>query len=167
MIKMPKDIEQSPGEKTYVVKYRFPGEEGRNPRKIRVSARNQSDARKTATATIPTAVIVGGPKEIKEDSEQLDEGLIDFARRVGDFIKRCVGKGCLSYAKKPIRAEKDSISLIRKRLTREFAQNAGERLVRSGGGIPGKVKIKMAKKKKKSRGISLFGASGAKRKKRK
>jgi hypothetical protein len=164
---MSKDLEQSPGEKTYIVKYRMPGEEGRNPRKIRVSARNQSDARKTTTATIPNAIIVGGPKEIKEDTEQLDEGLLDFARRVGDFIKRCVGKGCLSYANKPINAEKDSISLIRKRLTRELAQNTGERLVRSGGGIPRKVSIKMAKKKKKSRGISLFGASGAKRRKRK
>lgn len=159
-----KDSDQSPNEKTYLVKYRLPGEEGRNPRKVRVSARNQSDAKKTAVATIPDAKIIGGPKEIKESLEELDEGVIDFAKRVGNFLKRCIGHGCLKYAETPIKGKKDTISTTRKMLTRELAQNAGEKLVRSGGGEPRRVKIKMAKKKRK--GSFLFGASGAKRKKR-
>ena len=161
-----KDSEQASNEKTYIVKYRLPGEEGRNPRKIRVSARSQSDAKRTALATIPDAKIIGGPKEIKENIE-LDEGLLDFAKRVGDFLKRCVGKGCLKYAESPIKGKQEAISTIRKRLTRELAQNAGEKLVRSGGGEPRRVKIKMAKKKRKSKGSFLFGASGAKRKRKK
>ena len=160
-----KDSDQAPNEKTYIVKYRLPGEEGRNPRKVRVSARNQSDAKKTALATIPDAKIVGGPKEIKESIEELDEGLLDFAKRVGDFLKRCVGKGCLKYAETPIKGKRESISTMRKMLSRELAQHAGEKLVRSGGGEPRRVKIKMAKKKRK--GSFLFGASGAKRKRKK
>ena len=162
-----KDSDQAPNEKTYIVKYRLPGEEGRNPRKVRVSARNQSDAKKTALATIPDAKIIGGPKEIKESIEELDEGLLDFAKRVGNFLKRCVGHGCLKYAESPIKGKKDTISTTRKMLTRELAQNAGEKLVRSGGGEPRRVKIKMAKKKRKSKGSFLFGASGAKRKRKK
>jgi hypothetical protein len=154
-----KDSDQAPNEKTYIVKYRLPGEEGRNPRKVRVSARNQSDAKKTALATIPDAKIIGGPKEIKESIEELDEGVLDFARRVGNFLKRCVGHGCLKYADSPIKGKKDTISTTRKMLTRELAQHAGEKLVRSGGGEPRRVKIKMAKKKKKK--PSIFGAIGS------
>jgi hypothetical protein len=149
MISMPqeKDSETASNEKTYIVRYRLPGEAGRNPRKVKVYARNQSDARKTAIATIPNAKIVGGPKEISE--EILDEGIIDFAKRVGDFIKRCVGRGCLAYAGTPISSRAGTISQIRKRLTRELAANTGESLVRSGGGEPGRVKISMQKTKRK------------------
>jgi hypothetical protein len=151
MISMPqeKDSETAPNEKTYIVRYRLPGEAGRNPRKVKVHARNQSDAKKTALATIPDAKIVGGAKEINE--EILDEGVIYFAKRVGDFIKRCVGRGCLSYAGSPISSKAGAISQIRKRLTRELAANAGERLVRSGGGEPGKVKISVQKTKRKKK----------------
>ena len=162
-----KDSDQAPNEKTYIVKYRLPGEEGRNPRKVRVSARNQSDAKKTALATIPDAKIIGGPKEIKESIEELDEGVLDFARRVGNFLKLCVGHGCLKYADSPIKGKKDTISTTRKMLTRELAQHAGEKLVRSGGGEPRRVKIKMAKKKRKGKGSFILGASGAKRKRKK
>lgn len=158
MSKDNKDSKQPSGEKLYLVRYRLPGEEGRNTRKITVSARSQSDAKKTALATIPIAKVIGGPQE-------LDEGIIDFAKRVGDFLKRCVGRGCLKYAESPIKGKQEAISTIRKRLTRELAQNAGEKLVRSGGGEPRRVKIKMAKKKRK--GSFLLGASGAKRKRKK
>ena len=147
-----KDSETSSNEKTYIVGYRLPGEAGRNPRKVKVYARNQTDARKTAIATIPNAKIVGGPKEINE--EILDEGVIDFAKRVGDFIKRCVGRGCLAYADTPINRKAGVIAQIRKRLTRELAANAGENLIRSGGGEPKRVNIKLSKnprKKKKSK----------------
>lgn len=149
MISMPqeKDSETAPSEKTYIVRYRLPGEAGRNPRKVKVHARNQSDAKKTAIATIPNAKIIGGPKEINE--EILDEGVIDFAKRVGDFIKRCVGHGCLAYADTPINRKAGAISQIRKRLTRELAANAGENLIRSGGGSPRRVNIKVSKKPNK------------------
>lgn len=158
MSKDEKDSKQASNEKLYLVRYRLPGEEGRNPRKITVSARSQSDFKKTALSTIPIAKVIGGPQE-------LDEGILDFAKRVGDFLKRCVGKGCLKYAESPIKGKQEAISTIRKRLTRELAQNAGENLIRSGGGEPRRVKIKMAKKKRK--GSFLQGASGAKRKRKK
>lgn len=163
MPKEDKDSKEVSGERLYLVRYRLPGEEGRNPRKIKVSARNQSDAKKTAIATIPDAKIIGGPKEIKESIE-LDEGVLDFAKRVGDFLKRCVGKGCLKYSGTPINAKKDSISMIRKILTRELAQHTGERLVRSGGGEPSKVRIGMAKKKRKK--SKWFASPRKQRKKR-
>lgn len=133
-------------ERTYLVRYRLPGEGGRTPRTIMVSARNQSDAKRTATATIPAATIVGGAKEISE-------GVIDFAGRVGNFMKRCVGRGCIAYARTPIK-DTGTISSIRKRLTREIAQSTGEKLIRSGGGSPPPVKITMAKASKKRKGKS-------------
>ena len=141
-------------ERTYLVRYRLPGEGGRTPRTIMVSARNQSDAKRTATATVPSAPIVGGAQEISE-------GVMDFVNRVGNFVKRCIGRGCISYARTPIR-DTGTISSMRKRMTREIAQNAGERMIRSGGGSPPKVRITMAKpskkKKSKSRGMSFLKA---------
>ena len=101
------------------------------------------------------------------ESIELDEGLLDYAIKIKDFLKRCVGYGCLKYAETPIRGNKDSVGVIGKRLARELAQHAGERMIRSGGGEPRTVKIKMAKKKRKSKGSFLFGASGAKRKRKK
>lgn len=154
------------GERLYQVRYRLPGEEGRTPRKITLIARNQSDATKTLIASIPTAKVIGGAKSMNESIE-LDEGLLDYAIKIKDFLKRCVGYGCLKYAETPIRGNKDSVGVIGKRLARELAQHAGERMIRSGGGEPRTVKIKMAKKKRKSKGSFLFGASGAKRKRKK
>lgn len=137
-----KDTEKVSNEKTYLVKYRLPGEEGRNPRKRKVVARSQADAKKTLLADIPNAKVVGGAKV-------LDEGVVDFARKVGDFLKRCVGRGCLAYAKSAIRRT-GPISTTRKIFTRELAQMAGERLVKSGGGETKKTpKVKFAKKYKK------------------
>ena len=152
MISMPqeKDSETAPSEKTYIVRYRLPGEAGRNPRKVKVHARNQSDAKKTAIATIPNAKIIGGPKEINE--EILDEGLSDYAARVRDFLKRCIGHGCLAYANTTINRKAGAISQIRKRLTRELAASAGEHLIRSGGGEPRRVNIKVGNKKKSNLG---------------
>ena len=164
---MPKEKDSVPsGERLYQVRYRLPGEEGRTPRKITLIARNQSDATKTLIASIPTAKVIGGAKSMNESIE-LDEGLLDYAIKIKDFLKRCVGYGCLKYAETPIRGNKDSVAVIGKRLARELAQHAGERMIRSGGGEPRTVKIKMAKKKRKSKGSFLLGASGAKRKRKK
>jgi len=126
--------EKSGNERTYLVRYRLPGEKGRNPRKVVIQALNQSDAKKTALATIPSAEIVGGPKE-------LDEGVLDFAGRVGKFMTRCAGKMCLAYARTPVNARAGTISQIRKQMTREIAKGTGERLVRAGGGEPDRVRI--------------------------
>jgi hypothetical protein len=128
-------------EKTYLVKYRLPGEKGRTPRKVVVQALNQSDAKKTAVATIPNAEVVGGAKELKE-------GVMDFASRVGKFMSRCAGKTCLAYAKTPVSANKGTMSQVRKQLTREIAKSAGEKLIRAGGDEPENVKITIKKPKK-------------------
>lgn len=136
---MPKETKKS-DEKTYEVKYRLPGEEGRNPRKVKVDAKSQADAKKAAQASIPNAKIIGGPKEI-------NEGLLDYASRVGKFMKRCVGRACLAYARTPVKAG-GTIGTTRKLLTRELAASAGEKLVRSGGGEPGRVKITMGSSRK-------------------
>ena len=128
------DVGGKTNERIFLVRYRLPGEKGRTPRKVMVRALNQSDARKTASATIPTAEIVGGPQE-------LDEGVLDFVKRAGKFIARCIGKGCLSYAKTPVYTHKGTLSSMRKIMTREIAQGAGERLIRAGGGEPDRVKI--------------------------
>ena len=128
-------------EKTYLVKYRLPGEKGRTPRKVVVQALNQSDAKKTAVATIPNAEVVGGAKELKE-------GVMDFASRVGKFMSRCAGKTCLAYAKTPVSANKGTMSQVRKQLTREIAKSAGEKLIRAGGDEPENVKISIKPKKK-------------------
>lgn len=150
MISMPeeKDSETASNEKTYIVRYRLPGEAGRNPRKVKVHARNQSDAKKTALATIPDAKIVGGPKEINENIE-LDEGVLDFAKRVGKFLARCVGHGCFKYAEMPMTAKKDSVRAIRQRMTRELAQGAGNKMMQIGGGEESRAKIKFKKRKQK------------------
>jgi hypothetical protein len=143
--KEPKDS----NERTYLVKYRLSGEKGRNPRKVLVQALNQSDAKKTAIATIPGAEVVGGAKE-------MNEGVMDFAGRVGKFAARCVGRACHAYSKTPIR-DTGSISTSRKILTRELAHLAGNKLMDVGGGetrsLP-KVKIttkKSSKPKKTTR----------------
>lgn len=135
---------KSSNEKTYLVRYRLKGEKGRNPRKITVQALNQSDAKKTAIATIPGAEIVGGAKE-------LDEGVLDFAGRLAKFASRCVGRACMAYAKSPIR-DKGTVSTTRKIMTREIAHGIGSGLVRAGGGEPTKppkMKISGAKKARK------------------
>ena len=138
-----KQDKEPTGEFTYVVRYRLPGEEGRTPRKVKVSARNQSDAKKTAMATIPNAKIIGGAK-------QIDEGVADFAARVGKFLSRCVGRGCHAYAETPVNANKGTLAIIRKRLTRELAQGVGNRFMRMGGGDEShaKIMVKAPKKKK-------------------
>jgi hypothetical protein len=135
-----KDSEKGTGEITYIVKYRLPGEEGRNVRKIKVFARNQSDAKKAALATIPNAKIIGGPQE-------LDEGLGNFASRVGKFLSRCVGRGCHAYAETPVNANKGTLSIIRKRLTRELAQGVGNKFMRMGGGDESHAKVVIKPKK--------------------
>ena len=135
-----KDSEQASNENTYLVRYRLPGEQGRTPRKIKVSARNQTDAKKTAVATIPNAVVVGGAKLI-------NEGLGNFAARVGKFLSRCVGRGCHAYAETPVNANKNTLSIIRKRLTREIAQNVGNRFMRAGDGEESHAKIVIKPKK--------------------
>lgn len=129
-------------QKTYEVRYRLPGEEGRTPRKVQVTARNQSDAAKTAIASIPTAKVIGGAK-------QLDEGLADFAKRVGKFISRCIGHGCFSYAETPMSAKPGTVKAIRQRATRELAQGAGNKMMQIGGGETNRAKIKFKKKKSK------------------
>lgn len=139
-----KDSEQGTGEKTYVVRYRLPDEPGRNPRKVKVHARNQSDAIKAALATVPDAKIVGGPK-------RLDEGLVDFAKKVGRFLARCVGHGCFKYAEMPMTAKKDSVRAIRQRMTRELAQGAGNKMMQIGGGEESRAKIKFKKRKQKKK----------------
>jgi len=135
-----KDSEKGTGEITYIVKYRLPGEEGRNVRKIKVFARNQSDAKKAALATIPNAKIIGGPQE-------LDEGLGNFASRVGKFLSRCVGRGCHAYAETPVNANRGTLSIIRKRLTRELAQGVGNKFMRMGGGDESHAKVVIKPKK--------------------
>ena len=137
--------EKDSNEKNYLVRYRLPGEKGRSPRKVVIQALNQSDAKRTALATIPSAEIVGGPKE-------LSEGVMDFAGRVGKFMSRCAGKMCLAYAKTPVNARVGTLSQVRKLATREIAKGTGESLVRAGGGVPEKVRltIKNTSSKKKS-----------------
>lgn len=117
---------RGPTDKVYVVKYRVPGDEGRNPRRMTVNARNQSDAVRAAVATVPGAKVVGGPQELKE-------GLGDFAKAVGRFLSRCVGRGCLGYARSKVRSRPDSLSHIRKMTTRDIARRVGERLIHLGG----------------------------------
>lgn len=162
-----KNPTKTSNERMFLVRYRLPGEKGRSPRKITVMALNQSDAKKTASATIPTAEIVGGPQE-------LDEGVIEFLKKAGKFIARCVGKGCLSYAKTPVHTHKGTLGTMRRIMTREIAQGAGERLIRAGGDEPDRVKITVKhgppktfkKREKKYRATPFFGASGAKRKRK-
>lgn len=141
-----KDSEKGRGERTFIVRYRLPGEEGRNVRKVKVSARSQSDAKKAALATIPNAKIVGGPQE-------LDEGLGDFAARVGKFVSRCAGRGCHAYAETPIDANKGTLSIIRKRLTRELAQGIGNKFMKAGEGEErhSKILVKKPKRSKRTR----------------
>lgn len=136
-----KNPEISSNEKNYIVKYRLPGEEGRTPRKIKVSARNQSDAKKTAMATIPNAKIIGGAKEINES--------LEFARRVGKFLSRCVGRGCHAYAETPVNANKGTLSIVRKRLTRELMQGLGNKFMQMGGGDESHARITVKSIKKK------------------
>jgi len=117
---------KGPNDRVYVVKYRMPGEEGRNARRMTVNAINQTDAVKAAKATVPGAIMVGGPQE-------LDEGLADFAKAVGKFLSRCVGRGCLGYARSSTRSDPNSISHVGKLATREVAKRVGERLMHLGG----------------------------------
>jgi hypothetical protein len=127
---------KSSNEKTYLVRYRLKGEKGRTPRKVTVQALNQSDAKKTAIATIPGAEIVGGAKE-------LDEGVLDFADRVAKFASRCAGRLCHAYSKSPVR-DTGSISTTGKIFSRELAHLAGNKLMSAGGGTTqrmGKMKI--------------------------
>lgn len=149
--KEPKDS----NERTYLVKYRLPGEKGRNPRKVLVQALNQSDAKKTAIATIPGAEVVGGAKE-------MNEGVMDFASRVGKFASRCAGKLCLMYAKTPVNAQAGTVSQIRKQMTREIARDTGEKLIRAGGDEPESVKISIKTKKK----TKMFGKKKSSTKRR-
>jgi hypothetical protein len=137
---------KSSNEKTYLVRYRLPGEKGRNPRKVVIQAVNQSDAKKTAIATIPSAEIIGGPKE-------LDENVLDFAKRVGQFAARCAGKVCHAYAKTPVNAKAGTVSQIRKQMTREIMRGTGDKLITAGGGEPERIKIqiKNPKSRKSSR----------------
>ena len=134
---------QEAEEKTYLVKYRLPGEEGRNPRKVKVQAKSQADAKKAAMATIPNAKVIGGAKE-------LDESALDFASRAAKFASRCVGRLCLAYANTPVRksSKTGTMSLIRKNLTRVIARGVGSRFVTAGGGTVEKKK-RVAKKKRK------------------
>ena len=122
----------------------MPNEMGRNVRRLTVNAINQTDAIKAAKATVPNAKIVGGPQE-------LNEGLVDFAKKVGRFIARCVGRGCLSYARSPMNAKKDSIGMIRKRMTRELATHAGDRMMTLGGAEAEYPRVKIRNKKPKQR----------------
>jgi hypothetical protein len=63
----------------------------------------------------------------------LDEGLMNFAKGVGRFLARCVGRGCLAYARTPVKA-RGTMGHMRKQLTREIAKSAGERLMDVGDG---------------------------------
>lgn len=128
MSKNPKSQPEAtgPNDRVYVVKYRMPGEEGRNPRRMTVNAINQTDAIKAAKMTVPGAKVVGGPQE-------LNEGLRDFASAVGRFLARCVGRGCLGYARSAMNADPKSAEYIRKMTTRELAKRAGEKLMDIGG----------------------------------
>jgi hypothetical protein len=137
---------KGPNDRVYVVKYRMPGEEGRNPRRMTINAINQTDAMKAAKATVPGARIVGGPQE-------LDEGVADFAKTVGRFLSRCVGRGCLGYARSSIRSNPDSLSHIRKLVTRELAKRAGEKLMKMGGADAEYLKVQRYKQslRKKTR----------------
>lgn len=139
--------ERGQNERVYVVKYRMPNEMGRNVRRLTVNATNQTDAIKAAKATVPDAKIIGGPQE-------LDEGLVDFAKRVGKFISRCIGHGCFAYARSPMNAHKDSIGMIRKRMTRELATRAGQKMMDLGGadGDYSRVKIRNKNPKKRKPG---------------
>jgi hypothetical protein len=106
-----------------------------------IQAVNQSDAKKTAIATIPSAEIVGGPKE-------LDENVLDFAKRVGQFAARCAGKVCHAYAKTPVNAKAGTVSQIRKQMTREIMRGTGDKLITAGGGEPERIKIQIKNPKK-------------------
>lgn len=117
---------QEAEEKTYLVKYRLPNEEGRNPRKVTVQAKSQADAKRAAQATIPNAKIIGGPK-------QLDEGALDFVGRVGKFASRCAGRLCHAYAKTKVNRKSGTISQVRKQLTRDIARGLGDKLMSAGG----------------------------------
>ena len=139
-------------EKNYIVRYKLPGEKGRTARTVEVIALNQSDARKTAQATIPTALLIGGAKEVKAPKKsKVDEGVGEFAGKVGKFISRCAGKGCLAYAETPINSKSGTISIIRKRLTREIAQHTGNKLMTLGGGKTSNAKIKIQAPKRGKR----------------
>jgi hypothetical protein len=136
--------ERASNERVYVVKYRMPNEMGRNLRRLTVNAINQTDAIKAAKATVPDAKIIGGPQE-------LDEGLVDFAKRVGKFISRCIGHGCFAYARSPMNAKKGSIGKIRKTLTRELASHAGQKMMDLGGADGDYPRVKIRNKKPKKR----------------
>lgn len=135
---------RGPSDRVYVVNYRMKGEEGRNPRRMTVNAINQTDAVKAAKATVPGALIVGGPQE-------LSEGLRDFAKTVGEFLSRCVGRGCLGYARSPMNAQPNTISHVRKMTTREIAKKVGERLMKIGGAEGEYKKVKIINRKPKKR----------------
>ena len=49
-------------EKSWIVKYKLPGDQVRTPREIVVQANSPADAKRVAQAMIPGAVILGGPQ---------------------------------------------------------------------------------------------------------
>lgn len=136
-----KDITRVGTEKAWLVRYRLANEKGRSPRFISVNAKTQADAKKVALATIPNAEIIGGAQTLKESDIlieemmiiDLDEGVLNFVKGVGKFLARCVGRGCLAYARTPVRAG-GTMSHMRKQLSREIAGAAGARLMRAGDG---------------------------------
>ena len=125
----------------YLVKYRLQGDAGRSPRTVKVMARNQSDAKKAAIASIPDAKIIGGPKELKE-------GTGGFVASVAKWLSRCVGKTCLAYTQAPIDPNSGTLGHVRKRVTREIAQTVGNKLVNIGDGKAVKTSITVGKKRK-------------------
>mgnify|MGYP000063309406 CR=1 FL=1 len=52
-------------EPKWIVKYKLPGDQVRTPREIVVSAMNQNDAKKVALSTVPSAIILGGPQQVR------------------------------------------------------------------------------------------------------
>ena len=148
---------KGPNDRVYVVKYRMPGEEGRNPRRMTVNAFSQADAVKAAKATVPGAVVVGGPQE-------LDENLKDFAGAVGRFLSRCIGKGCLGYARSPMNAKPNTVSHIGKMTTREIAKRVGERLMKMGGAEGEYKKVVIKNRKPKKRKPTLFAPKKTRKK---
>jgi hypothetical protein len=51
-----------PAQKSWIVKYKLPGDQVRTPREIVVQANSPADAKRVAQSMIPSATILGGPQ---------------------------------------------------------------------------------------------------------